>query len=263
MGLTKYWEVGKVSLYNSLAYRMDFFAFSLFIGLIIFIFINLWSTIYADGTKLIEGFSIGMMIWYLVLTESIVTSPGRVIEDIGNEIQSGNVAQNLNKPYNYVLFHYASSMAKSLFRFVLTFSIGGVVALTFIGGLKVSLWSIPLIIISIALALTLHFCMMALISVYIIWLEDAKAINFIYNKFVFVLGGMLLPLEIFPTWLAKISQSLPFSYVAYYPAKLGVMFNWDLFLKVIFGQLAWTLLVIILIIISYKFCFKRISINGG
>ena len=262
MNLTKYWHVGKINLINSLAYRMDVLAQSLFFGLIIYIFINLWKVIYS-GNQVIEGFTIAMMIWYLVMTESIVTSPGRLMEEIGNEIQSGDIAQKLNKPYNYVLFHYASSLAKSMFRFGITFFIAGMIAYIFVGGFPVFWAGLPLIAITVFLALSLHFLMSAFLGVFVLWLEDAKALNFIYNKIVFVLGGMLLPLEIFPDWLARIGKALPFSYVAYFPAKLWVMFSWELLLEVIVGQIMWIIILIFLTVIAYKISFRRISINGG
>ena len=165
MNLTKYWEVGKINLYNSLAYVSDLLANSFFIALIIFAFINLWQVLYTDG-GLIEGFTINMLIWYLVMTEAIVTSQGRIIEEISDEVQSGLVAQSLNKPYNYILFKYSSGMGKTFFGFTLTFGIGSLVALTFLGGLKVSLATLPLIALSVFLAMTLNFLIMILLGIF-------------------------------------------------------------------------------------------------
>ena len=262
MGLIKYLHIGRISFKNNLAYKTDFLVGSLFIALIIFILINLWQTMYADRA-VIEGFTITMMIWYLVMTESIVTSPGRVIEQMGDEIRSGDIAQKLNKPYNYVLFHYAESMAKSAQRFVLTFLFGGIVTLLLIGPLTFNLNHFFPILLVVILALTLHFTLMALISVFALWLEDSKSMHFIYQKVVFVLGGMLLPLDIFPDWLASIGKSLPFSFIAYLPAKLFVGFNWNDFLILIAKQIGWILIFVACTIIVYRISFKRISINGG
>jgi ABC-2 type transport system permease protein len=263
MGLSKYWETGKVSFYNSLMYSSDLIAKSLFIGLIIFIFINLWQVVYGAGNGIIEGFTINMMIWYFLLTESIVTSPGRIIEIIGDEVQSGNIAHSLNKPYNYILFQYSSSIGSTILRFGMTFIIGSIIVLSMVGGFSISWIHLPLVIVAVILALTLHFLMMALLGIFAFWFEDARSLNFVYQKIVFIIGGMLLPLEIFPDWLANISKALPFSYIAYYPAKLFVSFNWNFFIQTILRQLLWILLMIILIIIAYKTFVKKISINGG
>ena len=130
MSFVKYWEVGKTSVVNSFVYVMDFFANAIFIALIIFIFTQLWQAVYSGGPGVIEGLTLPMMIWYLVMTESIVTSPGHIVEEIGYEIQSGQIAQSLNKPYNYFLFKYAMSMGKTWLRFIVTFSLGAIIAIT-------------------------------------------------------------------------------------------------------------------------------------
>jgi|APSaa5957512535_1039671.scaffolds.fasta_scaffold25721_3 ABC-2 type transport system permease protein len=263
MTITKYFHIAKISMRNVFAYKADVFAHSLFIGLIIFIFINLWQVIFIDPNNAIEGFTLTMMIWYLVLTESIVTSFGRLVEDMGNEIQSGEIATKLTKPYNYLLFQYSQNISKSLFRFTTTFIVGALLTLYFVGPLNFSLTSIPFIIISVLAAITLHFCLMALISTSIFWLEEAKAIDFLYSKIVFIIGGMFFPLEIFPDWLASISAKLPFSYIAYFPAKLFVSFSLNDFFKVFLTQLFWIAVIITLNYVMYQFIISKIQIHGG
>jgi len=197
------------------------------------------------------------------MTESIVVAPRKILEEIGDEIVSGDIAQRLNKPYNYILFKYATSSSSTFLRFATTFIVGAIVTTIFVGGIEVNLLHLPMIILSVFLALTLHFLFMALLGVFAFWIEDAKAMHFVYQKFVFVLGGMLLPLEIFPSWLENISKVLPFSYIAYHPAKLWVMFSWSRALEVIVTQLGWIIVFIVLITVVYKICIRRISINGG
>lgn len=263
MKFVKYWEVAKIGFFNSFVYIMDFLARALFIGLIIFILVQLWEVVYAGGNDIIEGFTISMMIWYLAMTESIVTSPGRIIEQIGGEVRSGDIAQKINKPYNYVMFNYASSLGKTLISFATTFAIASVITFLLVGGFSLKLVHLPLIFFSVFLGLTLHFLIMAMLGLFALWLEDAHALHFIYQKIIFILGGMLLPLEIFPSWLEGISKILPFSYVAYHPAKLWVMFKWSYLVEVLIGQLIWIGVAILAITIIYHIGVRRLSINGG
>ena len=53
------------------------------------------------------------------------------------------------------------------------------------------------------------------------WIRDARSTWFLYQKFVFILGGMLLPLEVLPDWLHRIAVVLPFATMAYAPARLA------------------------------------------
>jgi ABC-2 type transport system permease protein len=263
VALSKYWEIAKMNISSSLAYFLDMVSSGGVLSLIIFIFIQLWQAIYSDGSHLIEGYTLAMIIWYLVLTESIVTSPGHLIEEIGDEVQSGSVSQHLNKPINYVLFKYAHSMGKTIMRFSITFILGAIVTLIFVGSFDFKVATIPAIALLVLMALTIHFLMMAAIGLTSFWIEDSKALYFIYQKFVFIIGGMMVPLEIFPTWLETISKKLPFSYVAYHPAKLFTQFSWPQFFTVTLHMILWITILSLIVTSIYKVCTRRMSIHGG
>lgn len=262
MSCAKYIAIGRTELMNSFVYAADTIAGSLFVGLIIFIFINLWKAVFPPG-GLIEGFTIGMMLWYLVMSESIVTCHARLLEDIGLEIVSGRIANHLSKPYNFLIYKYASTLGRALFKFCITFLVGASVVLIFIGGTDISLVSIPAIIFAAFLAITLHFSLMALLGVLTFWIEDAKSLYFLYQKIVFTIGGMLLPLEIFPQWLGRISAALPFSYIAYHPARLFVKFSLQSAFQVITFQLIWIVVSVALASLLYMLCIRKVSVNGG
>ena len=51
------------------------------------------------------------------------------------------------------------------------------------------------------------------------WLRNAGSAWFLYQKLVFVLGGMLIPLEVFPSGLETVCRYLPFQAMAYAPAR--------------------------------------------
>jgi ABC-2 type transport system permease protein len=262
MNIMKYYHIGRINFINSFVYFGDIVASSFFVGLIVFVFTQLWQVIYS-GNELIAGFTIVMMIWYFVMTESIVTSLPSVIEKVGEEIRSGEVANYLNKPYSYIFYNYSVSLGSAIFKFLLTLSIGSIVAFLVIGKMDFNFLYIPLLFIIIILAITIHFILMMFIGVFAFWFEDSRSLYLIYQKIVFTIGGMLLPLEIFPNWLASISKFLPFSYIAYYPAKLFVEFNINFFFEILIKQLLWIILFFILTFLIYKIGERRLSINGG
>lgn len=260
--MKKYFEIGKINFLNNLIYFGEFFFKGLFILLIIFIFINLWKVVYG-GKELIEGFTLAMMIWYLVMTESIVTSTSNIVKEINREIQSGDVAYQLNKPYSYIFYHLAKSLSGRMISFVITFTLGAVLAFLMVGGFDFNFVHIPLIIIVVLLAFLLDFFIIISIALLAFWFEDTNSFMWIYSKIVFTIGGMLVPLEIFPQWLAKISQVLPFSFVAYYPAKLFVKFDLITFLKVVGIQVFYVLIFLGIAMLIYRTAVRRLNINGG
>jgi len=260
--MKKYLEIGKINFLNNIAYFSEFFLKSLFILIILFIFVNIWKAIYS-GKELIEGYTFAMMLWYMLMTESIVTSGSTIIKEINADIQGGGIAYQLNKPYNYLGYYFVKSLSYKLISFTVTFVIGSILIYLMVGGFDINLGSIPLLIIPVFLALILDFFMLLCIALLAFWFEDTTSFRWIYDKILFTIGGMLVPLEIFPNWLANISNILPFSFAVYQPAKLFVNFNFQRFLEVIGVQMAYILLFLGLAIIIYRKGIRRVNINGG
>ncbi len=260
--MKKYFEIAKINFLNNIAYFSEFILRAVFILIILFIFINIWKTIYS-GQTLIEGYTLAMMIWYLLMTESIVTSGSGVVKEINRDVQSGDIAYQLNKPYSYIGYYFAKSISYKIIGFVVTFAIGSVLVFLMSGGIDFNVSNLPLLIVSIFLALILDFFMLLCIALLGFWFEDTNAFRWIYDKLLFTIGGMLVPLEIFPKWLADISNALPFSFAVYQPAKLFVNFSLSRFLEVAGFQLAYIILFAAIAIIIYKFGIRRVNINGG
>jgi len=260
--MNKYIHIARANFINNLMYLQDVIWSSAFIAIIIFIFFNLWTVIFGSN-QYIAGFTIVMMLWYLVMTESIVTAQSQVLEDIGEEMITGNIANYLNKPYSYIFYKYSYSIGRSIIKFLITFIMCGIVVFLLLGPLNINLIYIPCILLIVLLAMTLNFVIMAFLGVFAFWLEDAKGLEFLYSKIVFTLGGMLVPLDIFPQWLHTICLYLPFSYIAYYPAKLFVGFGFILFFQILIVEIAWIAAFALLTALVYKYCIRRVSINGG
>jgi ABC-2 type transport system permease protein len=260
--MKKYLEIGKINFLNNIFYFSEFLMKAFFILLILFIFTNIWRAVYADKA-VIEGFSITMMIWYFLLTEAIVTSSSGLVREVNREIQSGDIAYQLNKPYNYILYHLSKNISYRILGVSTVFFIGSILVYFMVGGFNFNLVYLPFIIITVLLALILDFFMVMGISLLAFWFEDTNSFKWVYDKIIFTLGGMLIPLEIFPKWLGSISSVLPFSFVAYHPAKLFVTFNFLSFFKVISIQLVYIALFGVISLIIYRTASRRLTINGG
>jgi ABC-2 type transport system permease protein len=145
----------------------------------------------------------------------------------------------------------------------MTFLIGAILIYFMVGGISFSWITLPFIVITIVLALVLDFFMMMSIALLAFWFEDTNSFRWVYDKFLFTIGGMLIPLEIFPKWLSNISGVLPFSFVAYYPAKMFVNFNVNELLRVIIYQIGYIFIFAVLAFTIYHFGSRRLNINGG
>jgi ABC-2 type transport system permease protein len=121
----------------------------------------------------------------------------------------------------------------------------------------------PLALVTLTGAWLLHFCVNALIGLASFAVEEVTPFEWIYQKLVFILGGMLVPLDFYPPWLQTIARSLPFAYMMYGPARLFVRPDPILFVQILLGQLLWLAVIGSLLAFVFSHGMKRLAINGG
>lgn len=167
----------------------------------------LWRTIYSKGDGVIEGFNLNMMIWYLVLTEIITLSTTDYYQEVSSDIKTGNVAYLLNKPYHYVTYCFANNMGKVLFRMAINCLVGIGIGLLFVGKLVTfELYMVPFVFVALVLGTIINYFINFALAMTAFWVEENIAFRWIYQKLVFTLGGMLLPLDLFPKGLEQVSK---------------------------------------------------------
>lgn len=262
--LRKYIDIVEVSISSNLAYIWSFLTKNLFLAFIIFVFLMLWKNIYSQKSGNIGGFSLNQMIWYLIFTEIIVLSRTNIHNDIGNDIKNGNIAYLLNKPYNYILYCFSTSIGEMFIKLLANGIIGVIVGFLYVGSLKnFNIASLPFLIISMLIGSMINLLIYITLALSAFWLEENSCFFWIYSKLIFTLGGMLIPLELFPGWLKYICNYLPFAYVTYAPAKLGVNFSFEAFFTTITIQLMYLILFFLLSLTIYRKGAKNLNVNGG
>jgi ABC-2 type transport system permease protein len=113
------------------------------------------------------------------------------------------------------------------------------------------------------LAWMIDFCFAALIGLAAFVVEEVAAFDWIYQKLLFILGGMLMPLDFFPDWLRSISLATPFAYTTYGPARLFVEPGIERFAFLLLGQVIWLAVLGILVTMVYRRGARWLAINGG
>jgi ABC-2 type transport system permease protein len=261
--LKKYLAVFKINLLNSLAYPAELLMRSAMILLFMWIFFQLWRvTFTAAGSAIINGLSLRDTIWYLLLAETLELGRPRLARVISEQVKDGSIAYLLNKPYNFLLFQLSSGLGESLPRMGTLFFVGG--ALVWVmAGPPPALVNWPLALVALVGAWLLHFCVNALIGLASFVVEEVTPFEWIYQKLVFILGGMLVPLDFYPAWLQTIARYLPFAYMMYGPARLFVRPDPILFVQILLGQLLWLAVIGGLLALVFSQGMKRLAINGG
>ncbi len=224
----------------------------------------LWTNIYGSKGGNIAGFTLNQMIWYLVVTEIVTLSRSNIFFEATQDVKNGNIAYMLNKPYNYILYCFSNSLGEMGVKLLTNALVGLIIGAICVGPLSgFNIMHMPFIVASILLGIFINFFIHISLSLTSFWLEENSAFFWIYGKLVFTLGGMLIPLELFPEWLRNIAVNLPFAYVTYAPAKLAVDFSLNRFVNTIAFQLVYLGIFFLLSLGIFRKGARALNVNGG
>lgn len=263
--MKKYFLIYKFELMSNLQYILNILVGFVGFCVLMLIFYNLWGYLYADSTQLINGYTMSQMIWYVIITEILWMSLGgrKLCKKIADDVRGGNIAYNINKPYNYVLYSVFSHLGNVTIKFVLLAIIGSFIGVVFLNGLPdISVLGILLVFITMLLATLISTLLIAFIGLISFYIEDANPLYWVYSKFILVLGT-IFPIEYFPASLQPIISYSPIYVVSYGPAKLFVNFSFSLWCRVIGAQIIYLGLTYLLCSLLYKKGVKKLNVNGG
>jgi ABC-2 type transport system permease protein len=228
------------------------------------VFIALWHTAFGirEGAAL-AGYTLVDMVWYLAMTETVTLSASRVFVEISEAVKSGDLVYTLTRPISYPFFQVANSLGDSMPRFWLNLAVASAVV-TLGVGVGAGSWPGVLAFLGTAmLALLLDALIAVLIGLSAFWLEEVMPVFWIYQKLLFTVGGLFLPLDLFPGWLRRIAAWLPFRFIAYVPARAFVAFEWDTVIRAALGQCAYIAGLGALVIVVWYLARRRMVIQGG
>lgn len=261
--LAKYNAIGKVSVRNNLAYLYDFLIGGIFLLVILYIFVQLWSVTYHGlGTKTIAGYRFDQMLWYLIFSESLIMAMPRLAQKIEDEVKKGDIGYQLTRPMSYLLFHYVSYLGESFVRLAVNLVVGGALGVSLFGWPHFGFGWLGFLLVLVG-ALTINFAMAMMLALCAFWVEETRGLEFLYQKLLFTIGGMMLPLETFPKNIQAVCQWLPFQTVVYFPSKMAVQFNWQTLGHMLWVQAVWAVLLAFCLTAVYRKGVKKLNVNGG
>jgi len=244
-------------------YRSELLARAIQMVLFMVIFMALWTAAYGTGQEELGGYTLVEMVWYLAMTETIVLSTSRIFMEISEAVKAGDLAYTLARPLSYPLFQVASSLGNSAPRFLLNLLTASAVVLLGMRQFAGSLPGLAAFLGLAALALLLDALIAVLIGLAAFWIEEVMPIFWIYSKLVFTIGGMFLPLELFPAGLRQVARWLPFQFITYAPAHAFVQFEPEFVLQSLVGQVVYITLFAAAVLWVWRRAQRRMVVHGG
>ena len=234
---------------------------------IIYIFQQLWQFIYggSGGGTLINGYTIEMMIWYMIMAEILMYSVNAraVTRSFGTDIKSGKIAYQLNKPYNYYAYQVSSQLGEIVWKLLFLVPTGLIMGLVLLGPIQnFSILYVVPILVSLMLAVFLTCIIYGTVGLLSFWIEESTPFTWIIQKFQ-MLFGLFFPPEFFPTWLQPFINYSPVYAMMSGPCKLLANFSWELFLQVSVSQVAYITTFVAIGLLIYQFGTKKVNVHGG
>ena len=263
--MRKYIYIFKSEIMSSLQYISNILISFLSYFMHFFIFFNLWNYIYNNPAELINGYSKCQMIWYVVVTEIIYSVSGgrQLCRLISEDVKSGNISYNMNKPYSYVGYRLFSHLGEGTIKLIIFLILGGIIGLAFLGEIP-NLNSIQflIVIISIIFAIIIQSLFIILIGLLSFIIEDSNPVYWVYSKVILVLG-VTFPIEFFPKAIQGIAKFSPINVVSYGPAKLFVDFEAKTAISILVAQMIYLVISYLLCMLMYNKGVKKLNVNGG
>lgn len=260
----KYVWVAATSARSNIYYFGEALSRVVFLAVIMYIFLRLWQVTYSEmGATSLGGLTLPQMLWYLAVTEAIMLSVPRTAPQVDQDVRTGAVAMHLIRPLSYPLYQLSLCLGERIVRFALNFLVGVLLCLLFVGGSAISLKGVLMLLLALPLAFVLDFLGNFLVGLCAFWIEDTAGIALIYSRLTMILGGMLIPLELFPGFVQPLLRALPFASVIYGPARVFVAPSSIELLRVLSLQISGVVVFSLLVAFVYSRAMKRVQAHGG
>ncbi len=187
--------------------------------------------------------------------------------DIELTIRTGDVVADLARPVSYLGSWLARDYGRAayyvLFRGLPSLLVG---QLTLRDGLRWPTDPVAWLAFasSLLVAIAISFAWRFLLNLSAFWTTDARGLGALANGLVLFLGGFVVPLRFFPSWLQPLLLALPFAAIIQVPSDIFVgRLQGPAVLYALLDQLAWAVALLALSQACVALATRRISVQGG
>ncbi len=226
------------------------------------VMIAMWQVIYATGHGP-AGISLLDMGWYNGIAQMMFFLSPRLFVVIDEDVRSGNIAYFLNRPIPYLWMRLSEGIGSLCVHLVIFFTFGTALLYAYLGG-----WpSMGAGAVFAALALLvggsiIHLLFQVCCGLSTFWTNDAVFIYNAYMKVVLLLGGIYLPISLYPNFMpVGLIELLPFAAMVGAPA--GLLIGEGSFWGILGLQFFWIIIVMVCLNFFYSVCLRKVEVHGG
>ena len=220
--MKKYITLFHINWQNSLQYRFSLVIYIAGYSLYIWVLLYLWSAVYNEG-QTVGSYTLSQLTTYYLLQlmiNSVIFS--YISWDVIDNIKNGFFSNFLIKPLDYFLYWFTVNISGKILEALFVIIAAGLVSIVFRGYFAFPERLITLIyfFISVILGIVLAFEMDFCIGMITFWLTQVRTFKYMLQTLILFFAGAMLPLDLFPDFLIRISDTLPFRYLVFFPASI-------------------------------------------
>lgn len=261
MGNKKYATVFRLSIIHALKNYKALIGLSIFLITCLLIFAHLWKIAAARTGAL--HLPADQLLWYIAFNEWVLISLPDIQSDMEEDLRSGRLAYLLPRPISYLGTAFAEATGTLCVNLVIL----GIVSFLFtwlrIGSFP---FSFPEFVMMLALGLAAGFVgvlFQMMIGLSAFWVQEVSPFHWMWEKMLFMLGGLILPLSVYPEWIQTIANLTPFPAILGGRSALVFDFGASHILAVISALASWSAIGIICITLLYRRGLRILNIGGG
>jgi ABC-2 type transport system permease protein len=262
--ISKYSWIAYTAARSELAYSAANVSRVIFMTTVLYVFMRLWSVVYEGaGVERLGGLTEKQMLWYLVATESIIMSMPRLWYEVEQDVRTGALAVHLIRPLSYTAAQFGRSTGERLVRFVMNLAMGSIVATLLAGPIAFSAMGLGMFALVLPMAFIIDFFGAMLVGLCAFWLESTQGIALIYSRLMMLLGGLMVPLEVYPDSVQPILRALPFAAILNAPGRMLVAPSFALFVQCLGLQVLCLVVYGFAVFALHRYALRRVFVNGG
>jgi ABC-2 type transport system permease protein len=261
-----YWEVARTTARRMATYRGATFAGIVTNTVFGFILSYVLLAVFRErGT--IGGFDAIDAVTFTFVTQGMLMVVGIFgsEREMADRVQTGEVAMDLSRPYDYQGWWAAVAYGKAVFylwaRGVPPFVVGALVL-----DLRTpeQPWIWPAFLVGVALAVGVAFAWGFLLQLSAFWIVDVRGPNQIGWLAAQFLAGSFVPVFLFPEWLERVARVLPFASMIQLPVEVFLGKHSGADLALLYAtQAAWLVALAAAGRMVLARAMRRVVVHGG
>jgi len=256
----KYGAFVRIAAAQARRERGELFGRVVFFATILGVFSSLWRAVAEAGMPVAADAN--ALVWYLAVTEWILLSAPPIHIEIQEAVRRGDVVCLLGRPVSYAGAAFAEGLGVLAVRVPLLGATACACAFFLTGWMPtpgVFVRVVPFGVVAAALITALYLW----IGLLAFWLEDVSPVYWMMQKLMFVMGGLMLPLQLYPEFIRRAAVFTPFPSVLAGPASF-VLPDSSVAPAALAGSLAiWIAVITLAIAGAFRRASAALTINGG